>query len=108
MRAYTLRYANKRENSRRGFHSVKSLPMTILLTGLLLSGAFSCATAAKGPVAASLVRLLSIDVLGSGIKGNSSFVVNIFFEAGDKTEIKKACFYGLGEGLSCFDVAHGT
>lgn len=82
--------------------------MTILLTGIIVSGALSCATVSKEPLAPGRVRLLSIDVQGSGIKGNSSFAVNIFFEADAKTEIKKACFYGLGEGLNCFDVTHAT
>lgn len=54
------------------------------------------------------VRLLSIDAPGSGIKGNSTFAVNFFFEAAGEPGIRKACFYGLGEGLYCLDVMYAT
>ena len=87
---------------------MRSKLITILLSRIVLSVALSCATVPKEPLPTGEVRLLSIDVPGSGIKGNSTFVVNIFFEAVCEPLIKKACFYGLGEEPNCFDVAHAT
>ena len=80
----------------------------VLLGGVVLLIASSCATVPREPLTSGEVRLLSMDVLGSGIKGNSSFAVNIFFEAAGKPEIKRACFYGSGEGPYCFDVTYAT
>jgi len=85
-----------------------SLLVTILSCGIILSVALSCVTVPKESLPSGEVRLLSIDIPGGGIKGNSSFMVNIFFDAAGKPEIKRACFYGLGEGPYCFDVAHAT
>jgi hypothetical protein len=39
-----------------------------------------------------------MDVLGGGIKGNSSFAVNIFFEAAGKPEIKELVSMSQGRG----------
>jgi hypothetical protein len=108
MRAYTKPYANKRDNNRGRFYSLGSQLITILLSGIVLLVALSCATVPKEPLAPGKVRLLSIDVPGSGIKGNSAFAVNIFFEAVGEPEIRKACFYGLGEGLYCLEVTYAT
>jgi hypothetical protein len=108
MRVYTKQYANKRENNRRRLCSMRSLWVTILSSGIILSVALSCATVPKEPLIPGKVRLLSIDAPGSGIKGNSTFAVNIFFEAAGEPEIKKACFYGLGEGPYCLDVTYAT
>jgi hypothetical protein len=105
MRVYTKQYANKRENNRRRLYSMRSLLMTVLSSGIILSVALSCATVPKEPLASGEVRLLSIDVLGSGVEANASFAVNIFFEAAGKPEIKRACFYESGEGPYCFDVS---
>jgi len=85
---------------------MKSLLGVLASVGMLL--VFSCAAVPKKPLASGEVRLLSIDVLGAGIKGNSSFTVNIFFEAADSPDIKRACFYGSGEGPYCFDVKYAT
>ena len=86
---------------------MKSL-IGVLVGLVILLLASSCATVSKKPLAPGEVRLLSIDVLGGGIKGNSSFAVNIFFEAADSADIKRACFYGPGEGPYCFDVRYAT
>jgi hypothetical protein len=108
MKVYTKQYANKRENNRRRFYSLRSKLITILLSGIVLSVALSCAMVPKESLPKGEVRLLSMDVPGSGIKGNSTFAVNIFFEAVGEPEIRKACFFGLGEELYCFDVAYAT
>jgi hypothetical protein len=84
---------------------MRSILIPILLSGIVLLGVSSCATMPKEPLAPGEVRLLSMDVLGGGIKGNSSFVINIFFEAAGTPEIKRTCFYGEGEGPFCFDVS---
>jgi len=86
---------------------MKSL-IGVLMGVVIMVLVFSCATVPKEPLASGEVRLLSIDVLGAGIKGNSSFTVNIFFEATDSPDIKRACFYGSGEGPYCFDVTYAT
>jgi len=87
---------------------MRSILLTVLLGGVVLLIASSCATVPKEPLASGEVRLVSIDVLGSGIEANASFAVNIFFEAGGSPEIKRACFYEPGEEPSCFDVAYLT
>ena len=87
---------------------MRSILLTVLLGGVVLLIASSCATVPREPLASGEVRLLSMDVLGSAIEANSSFAVNIFFEAAGKPEIKRACFYESGEEPSCFDVSYFT
>jgi len=87
---------------------MRSKLLTVLLGGVVLLIASSCATVPREPLASGEVRLLSMDVLGSGIEANASFAVNIFFEAAGKPEIKRACFYESGEGPYCFDVSNGS
>jgi hypothetical protein len=87
---------------------MRSILITVLLSGVVLLIASSCATVPKEPLASGEVRLSSIDVLGSGIEANSSFAVNIFFEASGKPEIKRACFYESGEEPSCFDASDAS
>jgi hypothetical protein len=82
--------------------------VAILLSGILLLGASSCAIMPKESLDPGKVRLLSIDVQGAGIKANTSFPVNIFFEAAGNPEIKRACFYETGQEPSCFDVSYVT
>ena len=77
----------------------------VLLSGILLLGASSCVTFSRAPLASGEVRLVSLDVVGAGVEANSSFAVNVFFEAAGNTEIKRACFYEPGEEPSCFDVS---
>ena len=80
----------------------------ILVVGIIGSFVFSCATVPKEPLASGELRLLSMDVLGSGIEANTSFPINIFFEAAGNPAIKKACFSESGEKPSCFDVSLAT
>jgi hypothetical protein len=82
--------------------------ISILLGGIVLLGASSCATVPRELLASGEVRLLSIDVLGVGIKANTSFAANIFFEAVGNPEIKRACCYKSGEEPYCFGVSYGT
>jgi hypothetical protein len=84
---------------------MRSILITVLLSGVVLLIASSCATVPKEPLASGEVRLLSIDVLGSNIEANVSFPVHIFFEAAGKPEIKRACCYESGEGPYCFNVS---
>ena len=85
---------------------MRSILITVLLGGVVLLIASSCATVPKEPLASGEVRLLSIDVLGSGIEANASFAVNIFYEAAGDPRIRRACFYESGEEPSCFDVSY--
>jgi len=90
---------------------MRSILITVLLSGVVLLIASSCATLPKEPLASDEVRLLSIDVLGSSIEANVSFPVRIFFEAAGEPEIKRACFYESGEGPYCFggsDISYYT
>lgn len=80
----------------------------VLMVGIVGSFVFSCATVPKEPLASGELRLLSMDVEGSGIEANSAFAVNVFFEAAGQPEIKRACFYEAGEEPSCFDVSLAT
>lgn len=81
---------------------MKSL-LAVLMGGVVTLFVFSCATVPKEPLAPGELRLLSIDVVGTGVEANVSFPVNIFFEAAGHPEIKRACFYDSGEGPYCFD-----
>jgi len=67
--------------------------LIILLSGIVLLGASSCATVSKAPLASGEVRLLSMDVVGAGLEAYSSFAVNIFFEAAGNPGITRVCFY---------------
>ena len=91
----------------RRFVIMKSL-IAVLMGVVIMLLVFSCATVPTEPLTSGELRLLSIDVLGSGIKANASFAVNIFFEAAGNPEIKRACFYESGEEPSCFDVSYLT
>jgi hypothetical protein len=82
---------------------MRSILIAVLLSGVVLLMASSCATVPKEPLASGEVRLLSIDALGTSVEANVSFPVHIFFEAAGKPEIKRACFYESGEGPYCFD-----
>jgi hypothetical protein len=59
----------------------------------------------KEPLASGEVRLLGIGVPGTAIFKESSFPVNIFFEAVGNPQIKRACFFESGEEPYCFDVS---
>lgn len=88
--------------------SMRSIFVAILLGGFFLLGASSCATMPKESLAPGGVRLLSIDVPGAGIKANTSFPVNIFFEAVGEPEIQRVCFYGAWKGPNCFNIPYTT
>ena len=95
----------ERDIIRKEVISMRSTLITVLLSGVVLLIASSCATVPKEPLASGEVRLLSIDIVGSGIEAFVSFPVRIFFEAAGKPEIKRACCYESGEEPSCFDVS---
>ncbi len=79
--------------------------VTILLSGIVLVGASSCATIPRAPLASGEVRLLSMNVVGAGLEARSSFAINIFYEAGGNAEIKRACFYESWQRPYCVDVS---
>ena len=88
---------------------MKSILITILLSGIVLLGTSSCATVPKEPLAPGELRLLGIEPPGGGnIKANQPFKLNIVFEAASSPEIKTACFYESGQEPSCFDVSYLT
>jgi hypothetical protein len=84
---------------------MRSILISILIGGVVLSVVSSCATVPKEPLASGEVRLLRIGVPGAGIEANTSFEVNIFFEAVGNPQIKRACFSESGEGPYCFDLS---
>jgi len=86
---------------------MKFLIVVLMGVGILLL-VFSCATVPTQPLAPGEVRLLSMDVLGGGVQANSSFAVNIFFEAAGNPQIKRACFSESQEGPYCSDVSYLT
>ncbi len=94
----------KRDDGR-GFISMKSILIAVLLSAIVLIGGSSCVTVSREPLASGEVRLLSMDVVGAGVEANSAFAVNVFFEAAGNPEIKRACFYEQGEKPSCFDLS---
>jgi len=80
----------------------------MLLSGIVLSIVSSCATVPKEPLAPGEIRLLSVQVPGSGIKDGAAFPVNVFFEGEGTAEIKKACFYESKERQYCSEVSYVT
>ena len=80
----------------------------MLLSGIVLLIVSSCATVPKEPLAPGEIRLLSVEVLGSGIKDGAAFPVNVFFEGEGRVEIKKACFYESEERQYCSEVSYVT
>ena len=102
-----MKTKNKETNGGRSI-SMRSILITILLNGIVLLGASSCATVPKEPLASGEVRLLSISVPGAGLEAYASFPVNIFFEAAGNPEIKRACFYEIRREQYCSDVSDGS
>ena len=84
---------------------MRSTPVIILVSGIILLGASSCATMSNTPLATGEVRLLSMDVVGAGLEANSSFAINIFFEAAGNPKIKRVCFYESRRPQYFFDVS---
>ncbi len=87
---------------------MRSVLIGLLMSGIVLSMASSCATVPKEPLAPGEIRLLGMEPLGSGIKEGSAFPVNVFFEGEGRVEIKKACFYESKERQYCSDVSYVT
>ncbi len=87
---------------------MRSVLIGLLLSGIVLSIASSCATVPKEPLAPGEIRLLGMEPLGSGIKEGSAFPVNVFFEGEGRVEIRKACFYESKERQYCSDVSYVT
>ena len=77
-----------------------------ILTGVVIMVlVFPCATVPKEPLASGEVRLLSMDIVGTSIEAYISFPLHIFFEAAGNPEIKRACFYELGEEPHCINAS---
>jgi len=87
---------------------MRSVLIGMLLSGIVLSIASSCATVPKKPLAAGEIRLLSMEALGAGVKEGAAFPVNVFFEGEGRAEIKRACFYESEERQYCSDVSYVT
>ena len=101
----------KREKEGRRVRRVmimKSIFIAVLIAGVVSSVVSSCATVPKEPLASGEVRLLSIGIPGAGLEAETSFAVNIFFEAVGNPQIKRACFSESGEGPYCFDVSDAS
>jgi hypothetical protein len=94
----------KEAGIRGSFMIMKSILVATLIAGVVSSVVSSCATVPKEPLASGEVRLLGIGVPGAGIEAETSFAVNIFFEAVGSPQIKRACFSQSREGPYCFDV----
>ena len=87
---------------------MRSVLISILLSGIVLSMGSSCATMPKEPLAPGEVRLLSIEGLGSTVREGTAIPVNVFFEGEGRVEIKRACFYESKERQYCSDVSYVT
>ena len=90
------------------FVIMKSILLATLIAGAVLSVISSCATVSKEPLASGEVRLLSIGVPGTVVQAETSFAVNIFFEAVGNPQIKRACFSESKEGPYCFDISDAS
>ena len=91
---------------------MRSAKVTVLVGGVVILLASSCATVPTDPLASGELRLLSMHVpQREDIRLNFQFVVNINFEADGKPEIRTACFSFSGDGPYCFkvtDVNYGS
>jgi len=65
-------------------------------------------TVPKESLAPGGVRLLSINLPGTGIRANITFPVIVFFEAVGEPEIQRACFYGSWNGPYCFNITYAA
>ncbi len=82
--------------------------IVMLISGIILSIGVSCATVPKEPLTPGEVRLLSMEIVGSGIKGGAAFPVDVFFEGKGEVEITKACVYESKERQNCSAVFYTT
>ena len=87
---------------------MKSL-IAVLIGVVIMLFVFSCATVPTEPLGPGELRLLSMDVVGSGPEVGTPFTVNVFFEAAGHPEIKRACFFyesGMGRCFGESDVSY--
>jgi len=95
------REGRKKDHHRRGFMMMRSIFITVLMGGVILS-VFSCAIMPTGPLAPGEVRLLRLDTPREGdMRRGIVFEVNIKFEAEGYPEISRVCFYWSGDGPYC-------
>ena len=90
---------------------MRSTWVTVLVGGVVILLASSCATVPTEPLASGELRLLSMHAERGDIRVNFPFVVNINFETDGKPEIRTACFYFSGDGPYCLkvtDVNYGS
>ena len=91
---------------------MKSIVVSVLMAGIVISALSSCATVPTGPLAPGEVRLLSIDIPGKeGVRAKSRFDVMINFQADGEPKIETACFSWSGDSPRCFevkDVSYGS
>jgi hypothetical protein len=88
---------------------MRSVPISVLIIGVVLLGVSSCATVPTQPLAPGELRLLSIVVPEKEkVKVHLPFVVHISFETDGQPEIKSACFYFAGDGPHCFRVTEAS
>jgi len=77
---------------------MRSILITVLLSGVVLLIASSCATVPKEPLASGEVRLLGMQVPGSGnLVLGLSYNIYFTFDADGKPEISRACCYWSGD-----------
>jgi hypothetical protein len=98
----------KEDRIGRRYMIMKSILIAVLVAGVVISVVSSCATVPKEPLAPGEVRLSSIDVPGAGLRAETSFPVNVFFEAVGNPQIKRACFYESGVEPYCFDISDAS
>lgn len=76
---------------------MRSILITVLLSGVVLLIASSCVTVPKEPLASGEVRLLSIEVPASGnLVVGLSYNICFTFDADGKPEMSRACCYWSG------------
>jgi hypothetical protein len=77
---------------------MRSILITVLLSGVVLLIASSCATVPKEPLASGEVRLLGMQVPGSGnLVLGLSYNIYFTFDADGKPEMSRACCYWSGD-----------
>lgn len=91
---------------------MRSIWIAVLVGGVFILLASSCATVPTEPLASGELRLSGMHVsMKEDIKVNFPFAVNINFEADGKPEIRAACFSFSEDGPYCYkvmDVDYGS
>ena len=93
---------------------MRSILITVLLSGVVLLIASSCATVPKEPLASGELRLLGMQVPGNGdLVVGLSYNIYFTFDADGKPEMSRACCYWSGdpERQYCYkvnDVKYGS